>query len=119
MRSPPPRPPSFRFDALSAAAGLGAVTGALAVAAPYFNGLAAALGGLTLGTWLLRGGAAGPWGSGAQRRPAAFAFAAGLAAWGLFLDPPPFLAPLRGLALGAAGLGLWWTRRTSVRFGGG
>ena len=118
MTAPPSRPPAFRFNALAASAGLGAVTGLLAVAAPYFDGLSAALGGLTLGTWLLRGGASGPWGSGPYRRPAVVAFAAGVAAWGVFLVPPPFLAPFRGLALGAAGVALWWTRRAPARFGG-
>ncbi len=114
----PARPP-VRFDALPVSAALGAVAGALAIAVPYFNGLAAALGGLTLGTWLLRGGPRGPFGYGDRRRPPILAFASGLGAWGLFLVPPPFLLPYRGLVLGAAGLVLWWTRRAPPRFGGG
>lgn len=119
MRRAGAGPATVRFDPLRASAGLGALAGLLSLAAPFFDGLAAALAGIALGAWLTRAPAAGAAPTRGRRALAGLSLAACLAAWVVFVLAPSPLGTFRGLLLGGAGVGLWFTGRRPSAFGGG
>lgn len=101
------------LDPVSAGAGVGALSGLLALGLPYFAGLTAALAGLVAVAWATR--PLRPGGGSSSRRLGAAAIAAG---WVAFLLLPPPFAILRATALGASLLPLWYSGGRAVPFGG-
>ena len=103
-----------RLDPATTATFFGATSGVLSVLFPFFDGLTVALAALLLlaGVRRHRTGSTGATDGRALHLLCAGCLAAG---WGLFLFAPGSLAPVRGLALGLAGLPYGWRlhRRSS------
>lgn len=116
-----PSPDRWRvveLDTFRTAVGLAIVAGALALVAPYLDGLVAALAALAGAGWVAtrtHRRTAGTAASGATALALAIV-GAGVAAF-LFLPEP--WSSARGLALAGSWLPMWWRERTvgAVRFG--
>jgi len=112
-------PLPIAMDPLDASGGFGALSGALSVGLPYFSGLTMALAALVVGIALLRGAQRGRAGGvrPATIPPFLVALVVALAGWVAFFAAPPWLASIRGLALGVSVLPLWWLERRPPAFG--
>lgn len=100
------RPP-LEFEVVGVAAGIGVVSGALALVGPYLAALTGALAALALAGWLAARSRTP--GVALVDRGGALALVILGAAAVIYVAPPVGLASVRALLLGLALVPLWWT----------
>lgn len=110
-------PRSLELDTWGMSVGTALISGALSVELPFLVALTGTLAALAVASWAMIQNRAPPAERPTLRAPQAVGFGILALGAGLFLLPPPPLAPFRGLLLAAALLPLWWTepRRRALR----